>query len=159
MYKRQIYQIAESNRVEKIDSIARIESNRIETFFCPNWNALVLTCTFTLPLSGLKLAFSQIIPSLLSSHVASYGHFISGHVCFMVFVFTRAAQRPRYASPARLLAMALCLSVCLYLSLGVLSKQMDEIWHGGFFQPVLHCVIRKFWYPQKMRVLPSGTFS
>ena len=33
MYKRQIYQIAESNRIEKIDSVARIESNRIETFF------------------------------------------------------------------------------------------------------------------------------
>ena len=27
-----IYQIAESNRIEKIDSVARIESNRIETF-------------------------------------------------------------------------------------------------------------------------------
>jgi len=36
VYKRQIYQIAESNRVEKIDSVARIESNLgglIETFF------------------------------------------------------------------------------------------------------------------------------
>jgi len=33
----------ESNR-KKIDSVARIESNRIETFFCPNWNALVFTC-------------------------------------------------------------------------------------------------------------------
>ena len=41
MYKRQIYQIAESNRIEKIDSVARIESNR--NFFCPNWNALVST--------------------------------------------------------------------------------------------------------------------
>jgi len=38
VYKRQIYQIAESNRVEKIDSVARIESNR--NFFCLNWNAL-----------------------------------------------------------------------------------------------------------------------
>ena len=28
MYKRQIYQIAESNRIEKIDSVTRIESNR-----------------------------------------------------------------------------------------------------------------------------------
>ena len=28
------------NRIEKIDSVARIESNRIETFFRPNWNAL-----------------------------------------------------------------------------------------------------------------------
>jgi len=28
VYKRQTYQIAESNRIEKIDSIARIESNR-----------------------------------------------------------------------------------------------------------------------------------
>jgi len=39
VYKRQIYQIAESNRIEKIDSVAKIESNR--NFFCPNWNALV----------------------------------------------------------------------------------------------------------------------
>ena len=31
MYKRQIYQTAESNR-KKIDSVAKIESNRIETF-------------------------------------------------------------------------------------------------------------------------------
>ena len=31
----------ESNR-KKIDSVARIESNRIETF-CPNWNALIRT--------------------------------------------------------------------------------------------------------------------
>jgi len=38
VYKRQIYQIVESNRIEKIDSVARIESNR--NFFCPNWNAL-----------------------------------------------------------------------------------------------------------------------
>ena len=28
------------NGIEKIDSVARIESNRIETYFCPNWNAL-----------------------------------------------------------------------------------------------------------------------
>ena len=27
-----LYQIAESNRIEKIDSVARIESNLIETF-------------------------------------------------------------------------------------------------------------------------------
>jgi len=33
VYKRQIYQLAESNRIEKIDLVARIESNRIETFF------------------------------------------------------------------------------------------------------------------------------
>jgi len=39
VYKRQIYQIAESNRIEKIYSVARIESN--QNFFCPNWNALV----------------------------------------------------------------------------------------------------------------------
>jgi len=33
VYKRQIYHIAESNRIEKIDSVARIESNR--NFFLP----------------------------------------------------------------------------------------------------------------------------
>ena len=41
MYKRQFYQIAGSNRIEKnrFASENRIESNR--NFFCPNWNALV----------------------------------------------------------------------------------------------------------------------
>jgi len=45
VYKRQIYQIAESNRIEKnrFDSENRIESNR--NFFCPNWNALASTRT------------------------------------------------------------------------------------------------------------------
>jgi len=37
VYKRQIYQIAQSIRIEKIDSVAKIESK----LFCPNWNALV----------------------------------------------------------------------------------------------------------------------
>ena len=32
------------NRIEKIDSVARIESNR--NFFCPNWNALEHTASF-----------------------------------------------------------------------------------------------------------------
>ena len=35
----QIYQIGESNRIEKIDSVARIESK----LFCPNWNVLIET--------------------------------------------------------------------------------------------------------------------
>jgi len=41
VYKRQIYQIAESNRIKKnrFDSENRIESNR--NFFRPNWNALM----------------------------------------------------------------------------------------------------------------------
>jgi len=33
------------NRIEKIDSVARIESNR--NFFCPNWNALSRTDRIT----------------------------------------------------------------------------------------------------------------
>ena len=41
MYKRQIYQIAESNRKNRFGSENRIESNR--NFFCPNWNALPLS--------------------------------------------------------------------------------------------------------------------
>ena len=36
VYKRQIYQVAESKK-----SIRWRESNRIETFFGPNWNSLV----------------------------------------------------------------------------------------------------------------------
>jgi len=45
-------------------------------------------------------------------------------------------------------------SVCLSVSLsqvGVLSKGMNGLiwfWHGGFFRPVLHCVLRKFRYLQ-----------
>jgi len=39
VYKRQIYQIAESNRIEKIDSVARIESK----LFRSNWDALPCT--------------------------------------------------------------------------------------------------------------------
>jgi len=38
VYKRQIYQIAETNRKNRFGSDNRIESNR--NFFCPNWNAL-----------------------------------------------------------------------------------------------------------------------
>ena len=45
MYKRQIYQIGESNRIEKIDSVAKIESNR--NFFCLNWNALLTRQSYT----------------------------------------------------------------------------------------------------------------
>ena len=46
---------------------------------------------------------------------------------------------------ARVQAMA-----CVCLSqVGVLSKKMNGlIWfffHGGFFRPVLHCVLRKYW--------------
>ena len=44
MYKRQFYQIVESNRIEsnRIEkSIRQRESNRIELFFSPNRNALV----------------------------------------------------------------------------------------------------------------------
>jgi len=37
VYKWQIYHIAESNRMEKIDSVARIESK----LFCRNWDALL----------------------------------------------------------------------------------------------------------------------
>jgi len=33
--------IRSPNQIEKIDSVAKIEPNRMETFFCPNWNALV----------------------------------------------------------------------------------------------------------------------
>jgi len=63
----------------------------------------------------------------------------------------------RDAMLARVLAMALCLSVCLS-QVGVLSKQMDEIIcfflvGGGFFRPVLHYLLRKFRYLQKQGYL------
>ena len=34
---------------------------------------------------------------------------------------------------------------------GVLSKQLDEFWHGSFLllQPIIRCVVRKFRYLQE----------
>jgi len=65
---------------------------------------------------------------------------------------------PRDAMLARVLAIALypsvgvcvCLSVCLS-QVGVLLKWLTDragFWRGGFFRPVLHCVLRKFRYLQ-----------
>jgi len=55
-------------------------------------------------------------------------------------------------------------SVCLSVGLpqvGVLLKWLGSscFWHGCFFRPVLHCVIRKFEYIYKHTVLPSRTLS
>jgi len=58
---------------------------------------------------------------------------------------------PRDAMLARVLALCPCLSVCLS-QVGVLSKGMNLLicfGHGGFFQPVLHCDLRKFGCVQK----------
>ena len=44
-----------------------------------------------------------------------------------------------------------CLSVCPS-QVGVQSKRMDAsswFWPGGFFRPILRCVVRKFRYPNK----------
>ena len=56
MYKRQIYQIAESNRIEKIDSVAKIESNR--NFFLPE-----LECS-----SAKTFLYSGFIDDAVFSH-------------------------------------------------------------------------------------------
>jgi len=62
------------------------------------------------------------------------------------------------------LAMALCLSVCLCLyssQVVVRSKRPSEsswFWYGSFVRPILHRVMEKFGYP-KIRVLPPGTLS
>ena len=54
-------------------------------------------------------------------------------------------------------AMAQCLCLCLS-QVGVLSKWMDgSSWflaYIGFFRPILHCVIRKFRYLQKLMYFP-----
>ena len=127
MYKRQIYQIAELNRVKKnrFDSENRIESNR--NFFCPNWNALVLTCTFTLPLSGLKLAFSQIIPSLLSSGLSPRTfHFWA--CLFFGFRFYPRRATPTLCQPSAATSygpVSVCLSVCLSVSVTRCSIETD----------------------------------
>jgi len=56
--------------------------------------------------------------------------------------------------------VSVCLSVCLP-QVGVLLKWLGSscFWHGCFFRPVLHCVIRKFEYIYKHTVLPSRTLS
>ena len=83
-----------------------------------------------------------------------YWHFINKHG----FNFY-----PRDTVLARVLAMALCLSVsvCVCLSqVGVLLKRINKsgwFWHGSFLRPILHCIIRKFGYLRKIRVTPSGT--
>ena len=54
------------------------------------------------------------------------------------------------------------LSVCLCLSqVGVISKGIDGLtwfWHGGFFRPVLHCVIGKFRHLYKNKVTSLWNF-
>jgi len=62
---------------------------------------------------------------------------------------------PRDAMLARVLAMALCASVCLS-QVGVLSKRLDNRATGffleGFFRPILNCVVRKIQVSTKIRV-------
>ena len=79
MYKRQIYQIAESNRIEKIDSVARIESNRIETFlpelecsslYCPLSAVHALHMLFLFQLSSYKFSFATKIYSGASYNIS-----------------------------------------------------------------------------------------
>jgi len=69
MYKRQIYQIAESNR-KKIDSVARIESKT----FCPNWNALVdYSARTSIPMiSGAFVKYSMPIFDVIMTSFLYY---------------------------------------------------------------------------------------
>jgi len=74
VYKRQIYQIAESNRIETIDSVARIESNRIgmlcysqkiyEFFFISKWCDMVPKISAKLdrghPLRGRRMQVGRV---------------------------------------------------------------------------------------------------
>ena len=71
---------------------------------------------------------------------------------------------PRDDMLARVLDMALYLSVCVRVCLrlsqvGVLSKGIDGFWHGGLFRPVIHCVLRKFRYLQKLEFFHLESFS
>jgi len=54
-------------------------------------------------------------------------------------------------------AVSRCLSVCLSMVTSRCSIEMTLLgpldgsswcWHVGFLRPTLHCVYRKFWYPQ-----------
>ena len=69
----------------------------------------------------------------------------------------------RDATLARVLTMALCLSVSVsvcHKSVFYCSGWTDRagFWHGGFFRSVLHCVLKEIQVSTKIRVLPSGTF-
>jgi len=72
----------------------------------------------------------------------------------MALVFTA-----RDAMLALALAMALCLSVC-HKSVFYRNEwtESSNFWHGGFFRPVLHCVLRKFRYLQKCGYFPLEIF-
>jgi len=50
-------------------------------------------------------------------------------------------------------------SVCPSVTSRYCIKTTGRIKHGGYLAPITHCVIRKFGYLHKIRVLPSGTFS
>ena len=55
------------DRIEKIDSAARIESNQMETFLCPNWNALATTTSIVLMLVQSVLFFVLRVAQVFSS--------------------------------------------------------------------------------------------
>ena len=76
--------------------------------------------------------------------------------CVLAY-FLAEAFYPRDATLARVLAMALCLSVSVTSRCSIeMSERIGLFWHGSFLRPILHYVIRKFIYLQKTRVLPSG---
>jgi len=68
---------------------------------------------------------------------------------------------PRDAMPARVLAMARCLSVCVcHKSVCYPNVRANRagVWHYGLLRPVVHGVLKNFrWESWKLRVLPSAT--
>ena len=69
----------------------------------------------------------------------------------------------RYGTKLRHCHPMYILSSCLLVrppQAGIVSKWRDELscfCHGGFLPPVPHCVMRKFGYIEKIRVLLCGT--
>jgi len=68
VYKQQIYQIAESNRIEKIDSVARIESK----LFSPNWNALAQGSQTRGPRAACGPRNYFVRPAAMSTNLKKY---------------------------------------------------------------------------------------
>jgi len=69
-----------------------------------------------------------------------------------------SAFLPCDAMLARVLATSLCLSVCHKSEFCWKGwTNWAGFWHGSFLRPIINCVIRKFAYLQKSRVLPFGT--
>jgi len=116
VYKRQIYQIAESNRIEKIDSVARIESNRnffarIGMLYCTVCGAG--TKTVECPTAHLLCRLTAAaVDLLLSAGVGSRYRSVRGPSFYIAFIQHSYNINPALAHK-KIIYMLLNLSIAL----------------------------------------------